>query len=168
VKFDRFRLVSRWSIDAPEDRVYAALLDIGALSKWWSGLSSTPLGSSTDVIGREAIIEVRGLAPFRLRVRVRIESVERNREIRVTASGDLEGFGAWRLRPTARGTEARFEWDVRLRHARLRRVALVLRPLLMLSHAVAMRRGACGLQKLLEERSAMSEMSGRLRASSGR
>ena len=146
---ERFRLVSRWRLEAPSERVYAALADIGALSKWWKGISVTPVHSSTDIVGREARLEINGLALFRLHALVRIESAERNREIRVVSHGDLDGTGTWQLRPTRRGTEATFEWDVRFRHRRLQRLARVLRPLLVLSHAFAMRRGARGLRKML-------------------
>jgi hypothetical protein len=147
----RFRFVSTWVIAAPRGAVYARLIEIGALSSFWSGMRSTLLADGEAVVGREARLEVKGLLPVHFRTDVRIVSVRPNEQIDVVASGDLVGTGSWRLSDSPRGTTARFEWNVTLEHRWLGPLARWLRPLLIASHDVAMRRGERGLKKLLED-----------------
>jgi uncharacterized protein YndB with AHSA1/START domain len=141
-----FEFVTRWRLDAPVDRVYRALADVADLDEWWPGLRSAEVDGGRD---GEAMVEVRGFLPLWFRVRLRVVEAEPNRRLRAEAHGDLEGTATWRLQPTKRGTEATLRWDVMLEHRFLARFARILRPLLIFSHDVAMRRGERGLARYL-------------------
>jgi hypothetical protein len=145
-----FHLVSRWRVDAPPDKVYLALVDLGSLSSWWPGVRTMPLGAPHETVGRRARLEIGGLLPVALHADVEITSAHPSREIAVVSHGELEGNGEWRLCERTGLTEAVFTWDVSLEHRGLRRFVRWLRPLLILSHHIVMWRGNRGLKRHLK------------------
>jgi hypothetical protein len=147
---ERFHLTSRWRVRAPAQSVFDVLVQLGSLSTWWPGVRSAPLGSSQEVVGRRAQLEIFGLLPIALRAELEITAAEPGRNVEVVSRGELQGTGEWRLRELSGVTSATFIWDVRLDRPGLRTLAHSLRPLLVLSHRFAMWRGERGLRRLLE------------------
>jgi carbon monoxide dehydrogenase subunit G len=143
----QFRFVSDWRIDAPSAAVFERLSDPGTFSSWWPGFRSRSLCSPPGVVGRAARLEVRSLLALSLRFEARIVSAIPGREIAVLAEGDLRGTAVVQIRPSGPRTLVTFDWQVTLERPRLARLARPLRPLLALSHELAMRRGERGLNR---------------------
>jgi hypothetical protein len=152
-----FHLVSRWRIEASAGDVYAALVDLESLPRWWPGIESVRGHPARPGCVR---IVLRGLLPVRLRIDVRIAEARPGCEIRFDAHGDLVGTGRWTLHASGRATEVTLTWDVRLAHPLLARLPDFLRPALAASHHFVMWRGERGLNRALMARHPACESGG--------
>jgi len=144
-----FQLVSRWKIRGSAHDVYAALVRLEALPRWWPGVESARVDPTRPERVR---ITLHGLLPIRLRIEVRIAEARPAREIRFDAHGDLVGTGRWTLQASDASTAVTLTWNVQLEHPLLARLPDFLRPLLRASHHFVMWRGERGLNRQLARR----------------
>lgn len=96
-------------VDAPTDRVYAFLVDVGNLPRWMSGVMRAELTSPGPLaVGSTAVVERRLLGQF-IRADLRVAELEPNRKIvlsteasgiQVDVSVALEPVDAERTRVT--------------------------------------------------------------------
>jgi hypothetical protein len=146
-----YHFVTTWCLDAPIDRVYAAIDDAVRWPEWWKGVRRAELLESGDEdgVGRLWRYTWHSLLPYDLSFDSRVTRVERPYLLEGRAFGELVGTGRWRLYE-GRGTAVVYEWNVRTARAWMNRLAPVARPLFAFNHDVLMRQGADGLARLLD------------------
>ncbi len=140
-----YRFDNQWYLDAPLERVYAALADVERYQDWWPQVRE--IQRVDAVTGR---VRVRSLLPYSLElVLARDVEDEAGGILRVDLTGDLRGWCAWNLTPEGTGTRALFSQEVEVEAPLLRRVPFAVRPLLRGNHAFMMRSGERGLRRYL-------------------
>ena len=99
--------------------------------------------------GRVLAITTKGALPYELTWRLEILEAERPRLIRLKASGELVGFGEWRLAEAGGEVTLTYTWRVRAEHPILRRLEFLLKPIFALNHNWVMRKGEEGMKREL-------------------
>jgi hypothetical protein len=148
-------LVSHWRIDAPVDRVWAALNELETWPRWWPCVRSVRLlkVGRADGVGSVRRIEWATRPPCDLVVDV--EAVESLRHERLRgrshgkSPGQLRGEGLWLLRSDGGSTDVTAVWRVELAPRWMRWLAPVLVPLFRWNHRSVMRAGGLGLARHL-------------------
>ena len=143
--------VTRWRVAASINEVWEAINDAAAYPSWWKAvLSVTPAtpGQPGGIARSDAFVW-RAPLGYKLRLTMRITTVERPHRLGGIASGELEGTGNWTLREDGSGTLVRYDWRVRTRRAWMNVLAPVARPVFKRSHDAVMSDGARGLARLL-------------------
>ncbi|MDH6702425.1 SRPBCC family protein [Streptomyces griseoviridis] len=140
----RFR--SRWTLAAPPAAVYRALERAEDYPRWWPQVRRV---TRTD--GTSGVVRVRALLPYTLTFTAR----ETRRDpaagvLEISLTGDLEGWARWTVTAHGTGTLARYDQEVDVRRALLRRFAVPGRPVFRANHRLMMRAGRRGLAAHLE------------------
>ena len=145
-----YRFVTTWCLDAPIERVFAAIDDAAAWPSWWKGVTRAELVEPGDgnKIGRVWDLSWRSRLPYELAFRSTVTRREPPYLLEGSADGELIGVGRWRLYE-GRGTAAVYEWDVRTARAWMNRLAPIARPAFAYNHDHVMRQGGEGLARLL-------------------
>ncbi len=123
---------TEWEIDAPPDKVFAALLETDNYADWWPQITahSTTAGPrlSAATVVQAALRLPLGLLPLSptLRVTVRFPQIERNLRIRARLTGDVAGIAEWVLVPQGKGTLLKSNTRLRLAHPLMNLAALAL------------------------------------------
>ena len=143
----RYHFRSVWPVDAAPERVYAVLERAEEYPRWWPQVREV-----ARVAEHVGVVRLRSVLPYELRVTAR--EARRDpaaRILKITMTGDLDGWARWRLIPDPRGTGTRavFEQDVIVRKRLMRLLAVPGRPLFRANHAAMMRGGRRGLSALL-------------------
>lgn len=110
----RFRCTSEWEVDAPVERAWDALLDVGAWPTWWRGFRAVERldGGDPSGVGMRIRQQWRSLLPLTTVIDLEIVRVERHRILAGRASGDMDGTCTWEFEPTGDRTLVRFVLDV--------------------------------------------------------
>jgi uncharacterized protein YndB with AHSA1/START domain len=140
-----YHLVTRWSFQAPVERVWEELGEVKAWAAWmppgvWK---ATVRGSGPAMgVGTVADSKVRGFLPYTLRFSVEVTASEPPTLLEVRSSGDLVGEGRVALSPRDGGTAVTILWDVRTTQAALNLLghAPFVKPLMEKNHAYVMGR----------------------------
>lgn len=146
-----FRLVSEWGIDAPRERVWAALRSPKDWPGWWryvARVDELDRGYSNGVGARHRFHWTSRL-PYAIDIEMHTVEMRERERIRAEASGDLQGEGLWELCDTPTGTVARYTWRVVLDKAWMRALAPLLRPVFAWNHNAVMAAGEEGLRRWL-------------------
>ncbi|WAL94379.1 SRPBCC family protein [Streptomyces sp. Je 1-369] len=136
-----YRFRSVWELPGAPTGVFAALEQAEDYPQWWPQVREvTPLDD------RSGIVRFRSFLPYDLVVTAR----ERRNDpaagvLEIAMSGDLDGWARWTLTATPDGTRARYDQEVEVRKALMRRLSVPGRPLFRLNHALMMRAGQRGL-----------------------
>lgn len=137
-----------WRVDAPPDRVWAAVEDAAAgRSRWWQAFRIEDPAALESGARIEAV--VRAPVGYRLRIGLTIADVVPGRLITARSSGDLLGDGRLEIAPRGSGSVLRFHWDVAIRKPWMRAASPILRPVFRAAHALVMRAGERGLRRAL-------------------
>ncbi|MFK0171828.1 SRPBCC family protein [Streptomyces sp. NPDC090306] len=142
----RYRFVSLWSLPAPPDVVHAALERVDEYPLWWPQVKEV-----RGLDGTSAVVTVRSVLPYRLTFVAR--AVRRDPAagvLEIAMSGDLVGWARWTLRDAGGGTLARYDQEVEVGKALMRRLAVPGRPLFRANHRLMMRAGRRGLTARLQ------------------
>lgn len=139
-----YRFREHWDLDASPDAVYAALEAVDDYPSWWPQLSFARIDRHSGTLGIRSF----------LRYELRLAARERRRDpgarvLEIAVDGDLAGWIRWTVLPHGPGARARFEQEVELRNPRMRRWALVGRPVFRVSHDWVLCRGRRGLRRRL-------------------
>ncbi len=140
----RFRDV--WSIEAAAPRLFETLVDLANYPAWWPDIRAVH-----RIDDDTAELTCRAVLPYALVFRMhRAVQDERAGRLRVTMTGDLEGY-VQGVVAAAEPHRARLEISQRVvvNKALLRRLAPIARPLFRANHAAMMRRGRRGLRAYL-------------------
>lgn len=137
----RYRFVTDMRFGASIDAVYGIIVEPEGWLGGWGDAVSVERTSDGGRDGLGAAFEATVKAPLGYRLSACIETVEvdRPRQLRMRATGDLDGTGVWTLREDEAGTDVRFAWDVEATEPWMRRLTPVARPLFEWSHRVVMR-----------------------------
>ncbi len=146
-----YRFVTTWGLDAPIDRVFAAIDDAARWPQWWEGVLRCQLveAGDEDGVGNLRRTTWRSRLPYELTFESRVTRVDRPYLLEGSADGELIGFGRWRFYE-GQGTVATYEWNVRTSKPWMNRMAPLARPLFRFNHDFVMRQGAHGLARLLD------------------
>jgi len=147
-----YEFVTHWTIDAPIDRVYAAIEDANSWPKWWPGvLSSVELEpGDPDGVGSIRRSVWKSALPYKLEFDSQVVRIEKMKLIEIRAFGHLDGRGVWNLESDgASKTRVRYDWTVQTTKGWMNVLSPIARPLFRWNHDVIMGWGEEGLNKYL-------------------
>lgn len=151
-----YEIESRWRVPGAIGDVYAVLTDAEALPRWWSeAYSKVTVAAEGDPetgVGRVTDIVTRGVLPYDVTWRVEVLETRRPELIRVKASGDVIGLGAWRLAEKDGTVDLSYLWRVRVGKPWMQKFEFLLKPVFVWNHKWVMRRGEIGLRAELARR----------------
>ncbi len=149
-----YEFVTHWMIEAPVDRVYAAIEDANSWPQWWPGvLSSVELKAGDDNgIGSIRRSVWKSALPYKLEVDSEVVRIEKNKLVEIRAFGHLDGRGIWNLEPDGDAkTRVRYDWTVKTTKQWMNVLSPIARPLFQWNHDVIMRWGQEGLNNFLAD-----------------
>ncbi|MCC7098504.1 MAG: SRPBCC family protein [Rubrivivax sp.] len=151
---EHFDLVSHWRLQAPVERVWAALVDPLGWPAWWPYVKrvQTLREGGADGIGSVRRIDWATRLPYRIVIEVEAIESLRHERLRARSRGQLEGEGLWLLRTANGFTDVTYVWRVRLVKRWMRWLAPLLAPVFRWNHAGVMRAGEAGLRRHLDAR----------------
>jgi uncharacterized protein YndB with AHSA1/START domain len=147
-----YSFVTVWRLDAPIERVYAAIRDSLAWPSWWPAVIAVQeleKGDPDTSIGNVRRYTFKGALPYQLAFDLRVERVEEPRVLAGRATGELEGTGVWTLSQEDGTTVARYDWNVSTSRWWMNLLAPLAAPVFRRNHDYVMRSGAKGLCTLL-------------------
>jgi hypothetical protein len=146
-----YSFLTTWCVDAPIQRVWDLIYDVERYPEWWKGVRKVTKLESGDEHGLGALhrFEWRSKLPYSLEFDTRVTRSEAPYLLEGHASGELIGFGVWRLYEGAAGTAIIYSWDVSTTRAWMNRIAPIARPAFEWNHDYVMRNGAAGLAEEL-------------------
>lgn len=154
---NEFSLSSVWRVDATVGEVAAILTDPLHLPDWWGEVYlSTKITSPGDNtgIGRQVAVHSKGRLPYDLNwTATLVESAMPDRW-KITATGDLTGWGEWILTQNGPVVDARYDWHVTADKPILRLLSPLLAPVFAWNHRWAMAKGEEGMRRELVRRRA--------------
>jgi uncharacterized protein YndB with AHSA1/START domain len=156
-----FDLVSHWRLQAPADRVWAALSDPSGWPGWWPYVQRvrTLKTGGPDGVGTVRRIDWSTRLPYGIVIDVEaIESVPLHR-LRGRSRGHLDGEGVWLLREEDGHTDVTYVWRVHLTGRWMRWLAPVLAPVFRWNHVGVMGAGEAGLRRHLARQAAANDAS---------
>jgi uncharacterized protein YndB with AHSA1/START domain len=108
------RITVSTTIDAPPERVWAAVEDVGSHVDWMQDAVAINFTSDrTSGVGTEFDCDTR-VGPFRMTDHMQITEWSPGRAMGVRHVGLVTGSGVFKLQPKARGRRTRFIWSERL------------------------------------------------------
>lgn len=146
-----FDLVSHWHIDAPADRVWAALTDPLTWPRWWPYVRRVQTLREGDADGLGAVRRIEWATRLPYEIVIEVEAVEsvKPERLRGRSRGQLNGEGVWLLRPENGATNVTYVWRVELAKRWMRWLAPLLAPIFRWNHDGVMRAGESGLRRHL-------------------
>jgi uncharacterized protein YndB with AHSA1/START domain len=147
----RYSLVTRWELDAPIERVWAALAEPTGWPRWWRYVEAVVVLDKGDAagVGARRRFTWSSRLPYRLTFEMRTTRVAPPALLEGTASGELNGTGRWDLRALPGGTSAQYTWTVTPGKAWMNILAPVLSPVFAWNHDQVMHEGGRGLARHL-------------------
>ncbi|MFD0416298.1 SRPBCC family protein [Streptomyces sp. NPDC127108] len=141
-----YRFRSVWNLPAAPETVYAVLEQAEDYPRWWPQVRAvTPLDDRTGTA------RLRSLLPYDIVVTAEESRRDPDRGVlEIAMTGDLDGWARWTIAAADGGTRARYDQEVDVRKALMRRLAIPGRPLFLVNHALMMRSGRRGLVAYLE------------------
>lgn len=143
-----YRFVTLWEVDGTPEEVTAILQDPLQLPVWWPSVYL-----AVEPRGEEFHLHTRGWLPYTLRWAFRIVHSDPPKGFALTAWGDLEGYGEWKLTPLSGGrTAVAYDWRVAANKPILRYLSWLLKPFFAANHHWAMGKGLTSLKLELKRR----------------
>ncbi len=142
-----FHLTTDWSLNAPREAVWQALIAPEEWPSWWPAAKKVERIAEGDETGVGAVRRMswRTALPYTLTFDMRTTRIEPMTRIEGEAEGELSGIGRWSVWPDGRRTRARYEWIVEVKEPRIRFLAPLLRPVFVWNHNTVMGSGFNGL-----------------------
>lgn len=146
-----YRFLTQWKLDAPIEKVFAAIQDTAKWSTWWENIESVEVIEKGDPsgIGRVERFTFRTELPYKLKFEAKVSRFEPPYVLEGQAHGELEGLGRWTLARQEYGTLVNYLWNVRTTRWWMNLLAPLARPLFVRNHAAVMRNGGRALAKYL-------------------
>jgi uncharacterized protein YndB with AHSA1/START domain len=147
-----YHYVSTWQLQAPIERVWAAISDLEQLPAWYPAVQEvqTLTAGDPDGVGSRVRYLLKGRLPMQLAFEATIARVDPPRELELQAEGDLTGTGRWELQQQGEVTTVRYLWDVQTTRPWMNLVAPVARPLFTWNSKGVMLQAGQGLARHLE------------------
>jgi carbon monoxide dehydrogenase subunit G len=146
-----FDLVSHWRIEAPPERVWAALTDPERWPQWWPYVRSVSTLRPGGADGLGSVRRIEWATRLGYGIVIEVEAIEalHGERLRGRSRGALRGEGIWLLRRAGRFTDVTYVWRVELVARWMRWLAPLLGPVFRWNHAQVMRAGDRGLARYL-------------------
>lgn len=145
-----YEFLTEWRVRAPIALLYDILRVGKDYPRWWPDVyldaKLEPAGRA-DGVGDRVMLLTKGWLPYRLRWTATAERFAPPREIEISAAGDFNGRGVWRLEQQGDETYITFEWRLRADKPLLRFFSPVFKPLFKWNHRWAMARGLVRLRE---------------------
>ena len=148
-----YSFVTRWFVQAPLEKVWDAIYDSDRWPSWWKGVERVELlrpASGPGQVGSVRRFTWKSRLPYRLTFEMTVSRVEPMRLIESEAKGELTGAGRWSFEAAGRGTQVRYDWNVRTTKPWMNLLAPVARPLFAWNHDVVMGWGLQGLERMIK------------------
>jgi uncharacterized protein YndB with AHSA1/START domain len=147
----QFHLVTNWTLAAPVEPVWKALMAPDDWPAWWRAVERVEKLADGDENGVGAVRRItwRTALPYKLAFAMRVTRVAPMTLIEGRAEGELAGLGRWTLTPAGAHTQVRYDWMVEVTKPWMRLAAPLLRPVFAWNHGVVMRWGYEGLTRKL-------------------
>jgi uncharacterized protein YndB with AHSA1/START domain len=148
-----YHYISTWQLQAPIERVWAAVSDLERLPAWYPAIQEvqTLTAGDADGVGSRVRYLIKGRLPMRLAFEATIARVDPPRELILRAEGDLAGTGRWELQQhDGATTTVRYLWDVQTTRPWMNLIAPVARPLFTWNSKGVMLQAGQGLARHLE------------------
>jgi uncharacterized protein YndB with AHSA1/START domain len=147
-----YHYISTWQLQAPIERVWAALSDLEQLPAWYPAIQEvqTLTAGDPDGVGSRVRYLIKGRLPMQLAFEATIARVKPPRELELRAEGDLAGTGRWELQQQDEVTTVRYLWDVQTTRPWMNVLAPVARPLFTWNSKGVMLQAGQGLARHLE------------------
>ena len=146
-----YHLLTIWCIQAPLEKVYAAIEDSLRWPDWWPAVRQVAQMAEgvTDGTGNVRRYAWQGKLPYRIVFDIRVTRIEKLAAIEGIASGNLDGEGRWDFSCQGTTTIVRYEWHVRSDRWWMNLIAPIARPLFIRNHAQIMAQGGEALARML-------------------
>jgi len=149
----QYRFVTVWRLQAPIDRVFAAIDDAEAWPTWWPNVRAVePLGEGRpDKVGNRYRMTFVGKLPYELRFDSLVSDRRPPTSLVGVATGELEGTGEWTLWTEEDRTVARYVWAIRTTARWMNLLAPLpfVDEIFRLNHHAVMRNGLIGIRRRL-------------------
>ena len=144
-------LVSQWTIPAPLERVWGAIVDAERWPQWWPGVAAVRTVRAGGAGGEGAIRRIEWSSRFGRAVVADVEAIELkpNELLRSRCRGPCDGEGLWLLRSEGGRTLVTCVWRVKLGRGWMRFLVPLIAPLLRWNHRAVMCAGERGLVRHL-------------------
>lgn len=149
-----YTLVTIWRIEAPLEAVWKAISEAENWPAWWDYAERVVKLEAGDENGLGARYHLtwRTRLPYRLSVDSQVTCIEAPILAEVAVSGDVEGWGRWRLASEGNITVIRYDWNVRPTRSWMDKLTPLMKPLFKWNHDAVMSRGGEGLARYLGAR----------------
>jgi hypothetical protein len=147
-----YAFVTRWSFNAPVERVWEKIADAERWPTWWKYVRAVEVLDPGDANGAGRVLRMTWWTrlPYSLSFVITSRVVDPPHYLEGDAVGDLVGQGIWRLRQVDEITDVRYDWEVRTTKWWMNFLAPLARPLFDWNHAGVMKAGEEALRKLVE------------------
>lgn len=149
-----YRLLTIWRVEAPLEKVYAAIENSLHWPRWWPGAETVEELATGDANGIDSVRRYawQGQLPYRVVFDVRATRIESLVAIEGSSRGDLDGVGRWHFSRQGAVSVVRYEWHVRVTRWWMKLAAPLARSFFIRNHALLMKQGGEGLARLLGSR----------------
>ncbi len=150
----QFHLITDWTLEAPLESVWQALMAPEEWPSWWRAVARVERLKDGDANGVGAVRRItwRTALPYTLSFAMRVTRVEPMTLIEGRAEGELSGVGRWTPRADGAHTQVRYDWIVEVTKPWMRLAAPLLRPVFAWNHGKVMGWGYEGLTRKLAAR----------------
>lgn len=147
-----YHLLTIWRIEAPLEKVYAAIHDSLRWPEWWLGAEKVEQMAPGDTNGINSIRRYcwQGELPYPVVFEVRATRIEELVAIEGSARGDLEGVGRWHFSCKGPVSIVHYEWHVRSTKWWMNLLAPLARSIFIRNHVLLMTQGGEGLARRLK------------------
>jgi hypothetical protein len=149
---NHYRFVTHWQLKGTCEQVYALLMDMEGMKRWWPSLyrdaTVVESGAANDV-GKVVAVETKGFLPYVLHWTYRVTANNVPHGFSIEAFGELVGHGEWTFVQRGEMVDVTYVWEVEANKPFMRHFAFLLRPLFAANHNWVMRRGEEGIQQEL-------------------
>lgn len=152
---NEFSLGTVWRVEGTVYDVAAILTDVLQLPDWWGEvyLSTKIMAPGDDTaIGRQVAVRSKGRLPYDLNWTATLVESAIPHRWKITATGDLTGWGEWTLTQNGPMVDARYDWHVAADQPILRLLSPLLAPVFAWNHRWAVAKGEAGLRRELARR----------------
>jgi len=149
---EEYRLLTIWRIEAPLEKVYAAIQNSLHWPEWWPNVRTVKQLAAGDAEGVNSVwcYAWQGKLPYQVVFEVCATRVEKMVAIEGAARGDLDGIGRWNFTREGAVSIVRCEWHVRSTLWWMNLLAPIARSIFIRNHARIMAQGGVGLSRLLK------------------
>ena len=147
-----YHLLTIWRIEAPLEKVYAAIENSLCWPGWWPSVRKVEQIAQGAADGSDNVRRYawQGKLPYRVVFDVRATRIEKLVAIEGTAEGDLAGVGCWKFSRQGKLSVIHYEWHVRSKRWWMNLVAPLARSIFIRNHAQIMEQGGKALARLLK------------------